>query len=278
MRRILCFTIIISSFFILFVTNSSFAFVTTQSSGTLTVDWNQNGDAFIWELNTNTGTYPVFGMNGADAIRDTENYTELEGGGREYNSIVSDYNGGWVNSLDDVERSSTANNGGDIVGYASTTGNSVHSSADVANNNTGVILNASGTSHLVRNFKVSTSGTYNFDVDYLFSDSYFMDDMSTEWADWYHHGSLILSAFTTSWTKIQELVITSGDINYPTTGEGSLSIFSDFATDTQYSIEMHTYNSASAYSPAPVPEPATMLLLGLGLVGFAGVVRRKYKK
>jgi hypothetical protein len=52
--------------------------------------------------------------------------------------------------------------------------------------------------------------------------------------------------------------------------------FDSFAmSSTQFAFEAD--NIAIGYNPTSVPEPTTILLLGLGLIGFAGA-RRKFKK
>lgn len=48
--------------------------------------------------------------------------------------------------------------------------------------------------------------------------------------------------------------------------------------NTGHNGETLTLSHISGYTASPVPEPTTMLLLGSGLIGLAGVGRKKFKK
>jgi len=175
---------------LLFAPTIIFATSTAMSAGTLSVDWSQDSEVFNWDPSAPI----IYGGNGADAIWGTENFTLVDGN-RVYDQHVKDYGGpGWVDTLDQVTFTSSASYGTTVLGEASTTASSVSSSAEVTNDGEGLTLNASGTSHLVRDFKLLTEGEFSFDANYVFSDSVGLED--TETADWYHHANLLLRYFS----------------------------------------------------------------------------------
>jgi PEP-CTERM motif len=57
-------------------------------------------------------------------------------------------------------------------------------------------------------------------------------------------------------------------------GDGLL----DIAFYNDHGISPNNIDSVAYFAAAPVPEPSTMLLLGSGMIGLAGMARRKFKR
>ncbi len=77
------------------------------------------------------------------------------------------------------------------------------------------------------------------------------------------NGDGITTGSNDFWIRWNPATTTAFDFRYATTGTAGI----------WGSLTFTTFSITGA--PAPVPEPATMLLFGLGLLGLAGVNRRK---
>lgn len=97
---------------------------------------------------------------------------------------------------------------------------------------------------------------------------------------WYNANGTSPSDFGASWDGIPLLSLTNWDtggswsnFGYLVTGTGSDTIQFNFRNDPDYDA----LDNASVSGVSPIPEPSSFLLMGSGLIGLAGAIRRKFR-
>lgn len=109
--------------------------------------------------------------------------------------------------------------------------------------------------------------TLTFGIDYLYG------DVMTPYYSVYNYISQTVNVFFLSAHNAG--LLNDGTNNYPYY-DGVVSISADEASDTSNdNSRVYTIWTVST-DPPSVPEPTTILLLGTGLLGFTGLIRKKH--